>query len=204
MLGFLLYPIIFPLHIFKPIYGKIGFPFFVFTYIDGTITYDEWACHFFFFYLIYLIFPATLYISTLPYKKTFAHYINFFDIFVGIVGLNVVNYRWVGEAVIIPFLFLNPTYVIIPFCIQIIVCMYGYPKQQNAENNVTTITPITTTTPTTSTISIVQIKPKIPITPNITIKPKTPITPIIPIIPNGLDKDKGGLTQNKFIQNGLK
>ena len=147
MFGFLLYSLICPLHIFKPVYGEIGFPFFVFTYIDGYVSYDEWACHFFFFYLMTIIFPATLYISTLPYKKSFAHYVNLIDVFVWWAGINVANYRWVGESVIVPFLFLNPTYVIIPFCIQIIVCKYGYPKQNSMENVVTPFTPITPITP---------------------------------------------------------
>ncbi|OHT14066.1 hypothetical protein TRFO_15572 [Tritrichomonas foetus] len=116
MFFFLHYPLIFPIHFFKPIYGLHGWSFLCFIVIGKTIFYDEWALHMTIFFMLTIMIPATLLISS---SKLFLmnHWIFKLNAFVSaslLIGISVVNYRWVGESVTVPNLFLNPTFVIIP------------------------------------------------------------------------------------------
>ena len=50
-------------------------------------------------------------------------------VYIFLIAANVVNYRWVGESSIIPFLILNPIYVIIPGIIQYILYKHTHKKE---------------------------------------------------------------------------
>ena len=123
---FVLYLIIFiiPMHFYQPIENHYGFSFFLYTYLNGSLKYDRWVLQLSLVYLVGVIFVTTNYVSTLKYKNTWVHKYNFYAIYVCIIGANVVNYRWVGESTIIPFLILNPIYIIIPGYIQYILYKY--------------------------------------------------------------------------------
>ncbi|KAK8897894.1 Transmembrane protein 62 [Tritrichomonas musculus] len=116
LFAFLLYPLFLPNHFFKPIYGFHGCSFLCFIIINKTILYDEWALHMTLFYLLGVIIPSTILASSFQLFKSNhpIFYFNAFFAFAMFCGINVVNYRWTGESVIVPNLFFNPTFVIIP------------------------------------------------------------------------------------------
>ena len=124
----LIYILILPLHFFKPISGYYGFSFFIFTYLAGTFYFDEWAVNFFYFYLLVIIIPAVNFTSSLSYSNTWVYKFNKYFMFLMLIGISIVNYRWVGESVIIPLLFINPTFVVIPCILQIIFYFTWYKK----------------------------------------------------------------------------
>ena len=125
----LIYVLILPLHFFKPISDYYGFSLFIFTYLAGKFYYDEWALNFFYFYLLTIILPAVNFISSFSYSNTWVYKVNKYFMFLMLIGICIVNYRWVGESVIIPLLFINPTFVIIPFILQIIFYFSWYRKK---------------------------------------------------------------------------
>lgn len=116
LFAFLLYPLFLPNHFFKPIYGLHGCSFLCFILIGNTIFYDEWALHMTLFYLIGVMIPATVLASSFQLfeSKNPLFYFNVFLAAFAFFGVNIVNYRWAGESVIIPNMFINPTFVIIP------------------------------------------------------------------------------------------
>ena len=115
MLFFVLYPLFLPNHIFKPIFGKIGYSFLCFINLNHTLLYDEWSVHMSFFYLILFVGPATvLYANKKYYQRSWVYTVNLIVSGLLWIGAQVVNYRWVGEAVVVPLLFVNPTFIICP------------------------------------------------------------------------------------------
>ena len=74
------------------------------------------------------------YTSTLKYKDTWVHKFNIYLMYILLFVVSiVVNIRWVGESVIIPFLILNPVYVIFPLIIQYL--LFSQRKNSNLEKN---------------------------------------------------------------------
>ena len=123
LLAAVLYPLCGPNHIFKAIHGHIGYSFAGFVVIAGTILYDEWAVHMTYFYIMTILIPVIFYASSAKFiGKSWVFYFNWgFSLLMwGLV--QITNYRWCGESVIVPNLFLNPTFVIIPLILQI--CVY--------------------------------------------------------------------------------
>lgn len=121
LLALLLYPTCLPLHFFKPIHGLYGYSFLCFIVIGKHIMYDEWAIHMTFFYNVLVIMPNVILASTKKLQhKSFLFYVNYFFSILWFVGVNVINYRWVGESVVAPLLFVNPTFVVIPILIHIV------------------------------------------------------------------------------------
>ena len=127
--GLLLYRLVFPHHFFKPIHGMNGYSFLCFINIGGYIFYDEWAVHMTYFYISVVLLSHVIFISGSKFKnKTWVYRINQLLMYSLLFGICIVNYKWVGEAVIWPLLFVNPTFIIIP-----IVMIYLYiikPKKQ--------------------------------------------------------------------------
>lgn len=111
----LLYPLIMPHHFFKPIHGTYGYSFLCFVVIGNNILYDEWALHFTYFYLLLFIMPTTMVLSSFKYMhKSWVFNFSMTLAILLLIGSQVVNYRWIGESVVIPLLFLNPSFVIVP------------------------------------------------------------------------------------------
>ena len=112
----LIYPLIFPIHIFKPIHGLHGWSFSCFTLIGTTVYYDEWALQMTMFFYLVVLAPSVLLAgsSKLYFLKHWIYKLHIIISIITCIGINVVNYRWVGESVTIPNLFINPTFVIFP------------------------------------------------------------------------------------------
>ena len=128
---FLLLILIIPMHFFKPINNKLGFSFIFYIYIGGKFQYDRWCVQFVYIYIFGIIFPAMNYTSTLKYKDTWVHKFNIYFMYILLFAVSiVVNIRWVGESVIIPFLILNPIYVIFPLIIQYLF----FSQRKNSSN----------------------------------------------------------------------
>jgi uncharacterized membrane protein YhdT len=117
----LLWPLAFPHHFFRPFCGLHGYSFLCFVVIGGKVLFDEWALHMTIFYLILVMWPATLAGSAGELRGRS----NFFwvacaFVLVCFVALSVLNLRFVGESIDWPFLFLNPSFVLVPLAIQIV------------------------------------------------------------------------------------
>ena len=122
---FLLYPLVLPNHFFKPIHGMYGYSFLCFVNIGGHIMYDEWAVHMTYFYILVILLPIIVHVSGLEYKNRSVVYIMNKTLMIMLLfGICIVNYRWVGEAVVWPLLFLNPTFVVIPAILQVVLYFY--------------------------------------------------------------------------------
>ena len=67
-------------------------------------------------FFLMVIMPASFLASTskLYYKKHWIFFVNLVICIVFLIGLTVLNMRFTGEAAVVPNLFLNPTFVIIP------------------------------------------------------------------------------------------
>ena len=132
MLFFVLYPLFMPNHIFKPIYGHFGYSFMCFVNIGGHLLYDEWAIHMSFFYLALFPTPATiLFANTKFFKRSWAYWVSLAISIITCTGSQIINYRWIGEAVVVPLLFLNPTFVICPLIMYSVYFNY-FRKHQNS------------------------------------------------------------------------
>ena len=118
-----------PMHFYQPIGNLYGFSFLFYTYLGGSIKYDRWCLQFNQVYLTAIILPIINFVSTLKYKNSWVHKYNTWMIYIFLIAANVVNYRWVGESLIIPFLILNPIYVIIPGIIQYILYKHTHKKE---------------------------------------------------------------------------
>ena len=128
--GLLLYPLLLPNHFFKPIHGMNGYSFLCFINIGGYIFYDEWAVHMSYFYVLVVLFPHVIFASSAPFKnKTWVYKFNQIMMYSLLFGICFVNYRWVGEAVVWPLLFVNPTFVVIPAIMQILLYLFIYKKR---------------------------------------------------------------------------
>ena len=122
---FLLYPLALPNHFFKPIHGMYGYSFLCFIYIGGYIMYDEWAVHMTYFYILVIMIPIIIHVTGLEYKnRSLVYLMNKTLMIMLLFGICIVNYRWVGEAVVWPLLFLNPTFVVIPAILQVMLYLY--------------------------------------------------------------------------------
>ena len=86
------------------------------------------AFNFFYFYLLLKIIPAVNFISSLYYSNTWVYKFNKYFMFLMLIGISIINYRWVGGSVIIPLFFINPTFVVIPCIIQIIFYFTWFKK----------------------------------------------------------------------------
>lgn len=121
------YPVILPLHFFKPICGMFGFAWLCFVVIGKSVLFDEWALHMTFFYEVVVVLPFVAAVSCWPihgmtpvFKGSYALAILLH------IGICIVNYRWVGESVTVPNLFLNPSFVIVPLALHVVfyrVCL---------------------------------------------------------------------------------
>lgn len=123
---FLFYPLFFPQNFFKNIYGIHGCPILCFIIIGNNVFYDEWAIHMTMFFFLLVLMPAVFILSSvkLYYQRHWIFYINCCIDVVFLIGVSVINMRFVGESDIVPNLFINPTFVIIP----IIIHLSGYLK----------------------------------------------------------------------------
>ena len=127
LFGLLLYPLIFPNHFFKPIHGLNGYSFLCFVNIGGYIFYDEWALHMTYFYILTILFPHVIFVSGSKFKnKSWVYLCNQILMYTLLAGICIVNYRWVGEAVVWPLLFVNPTFIVIPIIMQILIYFFIY------------------------------------------------------------------------------
>ena len=132
MFLFLLYPLVLPHHFFKPIHGTYGYSFLCFVVIGNNILYDEWALHFTYFYLLLFMMPSTMVLSSFKYiHKSWVYYFNLTLAILLLLGSQVVNYRWIGESVVIPLLFLNPSFVIVPLAMYSFLYYNLFYKQRN-------------------------------------------------------------------------
>ncbi|KAH0788514.1 Ser/Thr protein phosphatase [Histomonas meleagridis] len=119
LFAFMFYPFVLPHHLFKPIFGLYGYSFLCFIVIGKKIMFDNWAVHMTLFYYVLIICPFVFYVSSLKlrYKCEWIYKWNRFLCFLLLFGVCVINYRWVGESVIIPLLFVNPSFVLVPICL---------------------------------------------------------------------------------------
>ena len=121
-----LYSILGPNHFFKEIHGHIGWSFACFVYIAGYILFDEWAIHMSYFYLLCVVTTVMWYASSIKFiGKTWMFYVNWGFSLLMWAGVQIVNYRWCGESVIVPNLFVSPTFIIIPLVLQIVVYFFA-------------------------------------------------------------------------------
>ena len=116
----LIYSLVLPFHFFEPIEGKIGYTFFCFIYIDDKVIYEEWSIIFNLFYYWGIIAPIAIYVSSFQFKASCVFIINFIYLYLGLIGLFAVDYRWAGESVKFILLFFHPCYVIIPIILHIL------------------------------------------------------------------------------------
>ena len=125
MLFFTLYPLWLPNHIFKPIFGNMGYSFMCFVVIGDQIQYDEWAIQMSFFYLAFFPGASTLLMANTKYfRRSWVYWFCLFWCFCCWFGSQFINWRWIGEAVPVPLLFLNPTFVIAPAIIYFVYFRY--------------------------------------------------------------------------------
>ena len=67
--------------------------------------YDEWAVHMTYFYILVILLPIIVHVSGLEYKNRSVVYIMNKTLMIMLLfGICIVNYRWVGEAVVWPLL----------------------------------------------------------------------------------------------------
>lgn len=122
-----LYPLVFPNHIFKPIYGVYGYSFLCFIVLIGKrIQFEEWALQMTFCYYLVVILINAIYLGGVKYHKKYKKgklifYINLFLTFSFWGGGIYINIRFVGESIWWPYLFLTPIYVIIPIILKFII-----------------------------------------------------------------------------------
>lgn len=129
-----IYPIFLPIHFYKPIHGNFGFTLFIFCIIGKSYAFDEWALQLTMFYYLLICMPNTIFITSNKYRgQTWVWYLNLTFVISLIIGGWVVNYRWIGEAVTIPNLFLNPAMVLAPLFIHFIFYKYIF-KNKNTKN----------------------------------------------------------------------
>ena len=131
MLIFTLYPLIFPINIFKPVYGVHGYAFFCFIIIGNRIQFEESALQFTFGYYLSIIFIHVVYLSGMKYYKSYKYgrlinIINLTLMFLFWIGAIFLNIRFIGECIWWPFLFLTPIYAIIPVILKIIIFCKTY------------------------------------------------------------------------------
>ena len=102
-----------------------GYSFLCFVNIGGYIMYDEWAVHMTYFYILVIMIPIIIHVTGLEYKnRSLVYLMNKTLMIMLLFGICIVNYRWVGEAVVWPLLFLNPTFVVIPAILQVMLYLY--------------------------------------------------------------------------------
>lgn len=118
---FLFYPLFFPHNFFKVIYGLHGCPILCFIIIGNNVFYDEWALHMTMFYFLLVLTPSVFILSSvkLYFEKHWIFYLNCVIDVIFMIGVSVINMRFVGESAIVPNLFINPTFVIIPVFIHL-------------------------------------------------------------------------------------
>jgi hypothetical protein len=129
------YPMVFPNHLFKPIYGIYGYSFLCFIVIGTRIQFEEWALQMTYSYYLVIILINAVYLGGVKYYKKFNNgnivfLINLFLTFVFWSGGIYINIRFVGESIWWPYLFLTPIYVIIPIILKIIIHFYTYIDQR--------------------------------------------------------------------------
>lgn len=130
-----LYPVVFPNHLFKPIYGVNGYSFLCFIVIGTRIQFEEWALQMTYCYYLVVILINAIYLGGAKYYKKFKNgnlvfFINSFLTFAFWSGGIYINIRFVGESIWWPYLFLTPIYVIIPIILKIIIHFYTYVDQR--------------------------------------------------------------------------
>ena len=132
LFGVLFYPLILPNHFFSPINGMHGYSFLCFINIGGKILYDEWALFMTYFFYLVIMIPSTLFVSGISYQNHSCIYsFNQILMYILLFGICVVNFRWVGESVAWPLLCVNPTFVVIPLAIQIMIVLLVYRKKKD-------------------------------------------------------------------------
>jgi hypothetical protein len=133
LFGLLLWPLILPMHFFKPIHGVHGWSFLCFVLVGKHILYDEWAVHMCVFYLFLVIVPGVQFASSIALLESRPplFYFIWVKTLVWWGGLCMINYRWVGESVVWPLLFVNPTFVLVPFFIQYLVWRTAFGTTQS-------------------------------------------------------------------------
>ena len=140
MLLFTLYPLIFPTNIFKPIYGIYGYSFLVFIVIGKRIQYDEWALQITFSYYISIIFIHAVFLGGYKYYNFYKYNrlilaFNLLLVLLFWIGGIYINIRFVGESIWWPYLFLTPTFVIIPIILKYIILFNTYINKEKIYQN---------------------------------------------------------------------
>ena len=117
------YPLLFPMHIFEPIEGHIGWSSFIYVVIGRHIYFDDWSTHFLFFYYTFTFFPLLCLASSITLRhvcKPF-YLFNIAYVALAMMCISIVNYRWVGESATKFFILFNPCYVLIPLYLLFII-----------------------------------------------------------------------------------
>jgi hypothetical protein len=117
----LLWPLVLPHHFFRPFCGLNGYSFLCFLVLGGKVLFDEWGLHMTIFYLILVIWPAALSVSAASLKgRSGFFWVSWVFVLFCFAVLSVLNWRFVGESIDWPLLFVNPSFVIVPVAIQIV------------------------------------------------------------------------------------
>ena len=126
-----LYPIILPIHIFKPINNKIGFAFNVFIVIGSSIQYENWAMQITYSFYLFVIFPSIFYLTGIRYsskkgKKIKSIYVfNFIFNFICLLGILFINCTILAQSIAIEYIFIGP-YFILLILVKIIIYKFSY------------------------------------------------------------------------------
>jgi hypothetical protein len=130
LFGSLLWPVFLPLHFFKPIYGRYGWAFFCFIVIGRAVLFDDWAVHMSMFYLLLVVVPGVQVATAASVRESRPNLFYFICLksLVWFAGLSLINYRWVGESVVWPLLFVNPSYVLIPLFLYVFLYLKVFRK----------------------------------------------------------------------------
>ena len=128
---FTIYPLIFPNNIFKPFYGVYGYSFLCFVVIGKRIQFDEWALQITFAYYLSVVLIHVIYLGGLKYyshnkHRKMIYAINLSLVFLFWGGGLYLNIGFIGETISWPYLFLTPTFVIIPMILKYIIFFNTY------------------------------------------------------------------------------